>query len=167
MKLLITFVLALFVPSWALAQTHPSAEMLKGFPVEVYEAAKVADKVASEADVAYTKALADMKKAEGEFRLSVEKEQDMEKFVLAHSRYMVVAMAVIKSSDGLGAANRTVWRLYFDLTEVTDDLPREIIFLDWLKAATAHEDSLRLGSRVDDALTKAGLAKMMAFIISF
>ncbi len=164
MRLMLTFVLALLVPSWALAQTPPSAEMLKGFRAEVYSAAQKAEEVAKKADIAYTKALADMKKAEAAFRLAVEKEEDIEKFVAVHLRYMQTATVVLHASDGLGDANRAVWRLYFDLTEATEDLTREIIFLDWLKAATTHEDKLRLGGRVDQKLSQAGMEKMLAFI---
>lgn len=156
--------LALLVPIGAMAQVHPSAEMLKGFPAEVYEAAKIAENVAEKASANHAKALTDMKKAEAEFRLAVEKEQDMEKFVLAHSRYMQAAMAVLRSSDGLGEANMAVSRLYFKLSEATDDLAREIIFLEWLKAATTHETHLLLEGRVDHALSQAGMKKMLAFI---
>ena len=164
MKTLVVLVFALLVPSWALAQAPPSAEMLKGFHTEVYLAAQKAEEVAKKADVAYTKALADMKKAEADFRLAVEKEEDIGKFVAAHLRYMQTATAVLRASDGLGDANMAVWRLYFDFTEATDDLTREIIFLDWMKAATAHEDKLRMGGRVDQKLSQAGMKKMLAFL---
>lgn len=160
----ILVLLALIVPTGAMAQVHPPAKMLEGFSVEVYSAAQKAEEVAKKADVAYTKALADMKKVEAEFRLAVEKEQDMEKFVIVHSRYMQAAMAVLRSTDGLGEANASVSRIYFKLTDPTADLAREIVFLEWLKAATTHETQLKLSGRVDQKLSQAGMEKMLAFI---
>ena len=163
MRFVLALLALILTASDAMAQVHPTAELLKPFPVKIYEAAKVAEKVATDVDTAFTKAIAEMKKAEVEFRLAVEKEEDMEKFVLSHTRYMKAAMTVLKSSDGLGDANMAVSRLYFSLTEA-DDAVREILFLDWLKLAHKHELGLRLRGAVDDALIKSASTKMMAFI---
>lgn len=163
MKIVLALLALILMASNAMAQVHPTAELLKPFPVKIYEAAKAAEKVATDVDTAFTKALAEMKKAEAEFRVAVEKEEDIEKFALARTRYMKASTTTLKISEGLVEANRAVSRLYFSTTEA-DDAARMIVFLEWLKLAHEHEMGLSLRGRVDYALIKAASAKMKAFI---
>lgn len=161
---LILVLLALLIPSGVWAQAHPSAEMLKSLPAEVYSAAKVADEVAAKVEAAYTKAFPEMKVTEANLRVAVEKEEDMDKLVLSHSHYLDAALVLIKSTDGLGEAIASVSKAYLKVSLEIDDLRKEMAFLDWLNLATGHQIKLRRESRVDDELLKAGSDKILSFI---
>jgi hypothetical protein len=129
----------LLMPSLAAAQKHPGAEMLKGFPEQVYQAAQKAYDVAVKEDKDFRENLVKLERAGANLRQAIAEETNLGKFAETYGLYILASTEIATAGVDVMVSNSEVVEAYFK--SVDEKRSGHYVFMRWMKEAGAHADT--------------------------